>query len=88
MDAVVFDTLMLALEDGAVPLPASGPILVLNAEPGPWLMQLPKDQLVCRTSFKPNHEALKAAGFNVLPVDSVDLPQAMLTIVVPPRQRA
>lgn len=87
MDAVVFDTLLLALEDGAVPLPEAGPILVLNAEPGPWLMQLPRDRVVCRTSFKPNHTALKAAGFNVLPVDSVDLPEAMLTIVVPPRQR-
>ncbi|MEQ9506334.1 MAG: methyltransferase [Hyphomonas sp.] len=87
MDSVVFDTLLLALEGETVPLPASGPILVLNAEPGPWLMQLPKDRLVCRTTFKPSHEALKAAGFNVLPVDSVDLPDAMLTIVVPPRQR-
>ncbi|MCU0731925.1 MAG: methyltransferase [Hyphomonas sp.] len=82
MDAVVFDTLLLALEDGAVPLPETGPILVLNAEPGPWLMQLPKDRLVCRTTFKPSHAALKAAG-----LDSVDLPDAMLTIVVPPRQR-
>jgi 16S rRNA (guanine1207-N2)-methyltransferase len=87
MDSVVFDTLLLALEDGAVPLPESGPILVLNAEPGPWLMQLPKDRLVCRTTFKPSHAALKAAGFNVLPVDSVELPKSMLTIVVPPRQR-
>jgi 16S rRNA (guanine1207-N2)-methyltransferase len=87
MDPLVFDTLLLALEDGAVPLPGTGPILVLNAEPGHWLMQLPKDQLVCRTTFKPSHTALKAAGFNVLPVDSVDLPDALLTIVVPPRQR-
>ncbi len=87
MDEVVFDTLLLALEDGAVPLPGNGLILVLNAEPGPWLMKLPRDQVVCRTSFKPNHDALTAAGFNVLPVDSVELPDAMLTIVVPPRQR-
>jgi 16S rRNA (guanine1207-N2)-methyltransferase len=87
MDQVVFDTLLLALEDEAVPLPESGPILVLNAEPGPWLMQLPKDQLVCRTSFKPSHDALTAAGFNVLPADSVDLPDSRLIIVVPPRQR-
>lgn len=87
MDSVVFDTLLLALDDGAVPLPAAGPILVLNAEPGPWLMQLPKDRVICRTSFKPSHAALRAAGFNVLPVDSVELPEAMLTIVVPPRQR-
>ena len=43
MDAVVFDTLLLALEDGAVPLPAAGPVLVLNAEPGPWLMRLPDE---------------------------------------------
>lgn len=87
MDPVVFETLLLALEDGAVALPETGPVLVLNAEPGPWLMRMPKDRLVCRTSFKPNHDALSAAGFNVLPVDSVDLPEAMLTIVVPPRQR-
>ncbi|MBK8196809.1 MAG: class I SAM-dependent methyltransferase [Acidobacteria bacterium] len=87
MDQVVFDTLLLALEGGAVPVPASGPILVLNAEPGPWLMQLPKEQLVCRTSFKPSHDALKAAGFDVLAVDSVDVPAAGLTIVIPPRQR-
>jgi len=87
MDGVVFETLLLALEDGAVPLPVSGPILVLNAEPGPWLMRLPKAQLVCRTSFKPYHMALVAAGLNVLPAGSVDLPEAALTIVVPPRQR-
>lgn len=87
MDPVVFETLLLALEGGAVPLPESGPILVLNAEPGPWLMQLPKDQLVCRTSQKPAHDALTAAGFTVLAVDSLDLPEAALTIVVPTRQR-
>jgi 16S rRNA (guanine1207-N2)-methyltransferase len=87
MDTVVFDTLLLALDSGTVPLPDAGPILVLNAEPGPWLMQLPKERLVCRSSFKPNHEALKAAGFTVLPADSTELPEAALTIVIPPRQR-
>lgn len=87
MDPVVFDTLLLAFESGAVPMPETGTILVLNAEPGPWLSQLPKDRVVCRTSLKPAHAALKAAGYAVLDVDSVDLPDAALTIVVPPRQR-
>lgn len=87
MDSVVFETLLLALEDELVPLPEAGPILVLNAEPGPWLMQLPKERVICRASFKPSHDALKAAGFAVLPVDSVELPVSHLIIVVPPRQR-
>lgn len=87
MDPIVFETLLLALESEAVALPEAGPILVLNAEPGPWLSRLPKDRLVLRTSYKPYHDALSAAGFNVLPVNSVELPAAMLTIIVPPRQR-
>ncbi|MFN4226042.1 MAG: class I SAM-dependent methyltransferase [Hyphomonas sp.] len=87
MDPIVFETLLLTLEREAVPVPEGGPVLVLNAEPGPWLNQLPKERLVLRSSYKPHHDALKAAGFNVLAVDSVDLPEAMLTIIVPPRQR-
>ena len=87
MDQVVFDTLLLAFDGGAVPMPETGTILVLNAEPGPWLAQLPKERVVCRTTFKPAHEALRAAGYAVLDVDSVELPDAALTIVVPPRQR-
>lgn len=87
MDAVVFETLLLALETEAVALPSQGPILVLNAEPGPWLSRLPKERLVLRTSLKPAHDALTAAGYTVLAPDSVDIPQAQLTLVVPPRQR-
>lgn len=87
MDSAVFDTLLLALETGAVPVPEDGPILILNAEPGAWLSRLPKDRLVLRSSFKPSHDALTAAGYTVLAPDSVDIPEAKLTIVVPPRQR-
>ena len=87
MDPVVFETLLLAFEGGAVPMPESGPVLVLNAEPGAWLMQLPKERLVCRTSLKPAYDALKAAGFTVLAPDTTELPDAALTIVAPPRQR-
>ncbi|MDT9136330.1 hypothetical protein RSW15_24665, partial [Escherichia coli] len=36
---------------------------------------------------KPAYDALKAAGYSVLEPDSVEIPEAMLTIVVPPRQR-
>lgn len=87
MDTVVFDTLLMALDTEAVPLPADGPILVLNAEPGSWLSALPRDRVVCRTSQKPAYDALKAAGYAVLEPDSAEIPPAMLTIVVPPRQR-
>lgn len=87
MDTIVFDTLLLALETGTVPMPEEGPILVLNAEPGSWLTQLPKERVVCRTSLKPAYEALKAAGYTVLEPDTVEVPEAALTIVVPPRQR-
>lgn len=87
MDTVVFDTLLLALDTGAVPVPEDGRVLVLNAEPGAWLSQLPKERVICRTSMKPAYDALKAAGYALLEPDTVDIPEAMLTIVVPPRQR-
>lgn len=87
MDTAVFDTLLLALDSEAVPLPADGPILILNAQPGVWLSRLPKERLICRTSLKPASDALKGAGYTVLPPDSTELPAAQLTIILPPRQR-
>ncbi len=86
-DSAVFETLLLAIESHAVPLPAEGPILVLNATPGDYLTRFPRDRLIVRTSLKPAHDALTAAGFDVMAPDSVELPAAGLTIVLPPRQR-
>lgn len=85
-DAVVFDTLSLALEEADL-LPETGSILCLRAEAVPFLMHLPKDRLTCQNSFKPDHDALKAAGFTVLPPGTEAFPAAALTIILPPRQR-
>lgn len=86
-DAAVHETLMLALESGAVPLPEAGPILFLRAEVTPHLSGLPKDRLVCHNSFKPDHDALKAAGYDVLPPETEAFPAAALTLILPPRQK-
>ena len=78
---------MLALDDGAVTLPDEGPILFLRAELSPHLARLPKERLVCQNSFKPDHEALKAAGFDVLPPETETFPATQLTLLLPPRQK-
>lgn len=87
MDPEVLETLLEALETGLVDLPPEGPILVLNAQPGPWLTRLPKDRLILRTSLKPAHDQLAQAGYTLLPADSVSLPPAGLTLLLAPRQR-
>ncbi|MEZ5947090.1 MAG: class I SAM-dependent methyltransferase [Hyphomonas sp.] len=85
-DPVVFDTLSLALDEHDL-MPASGAVLCLRAEPAPFLLTLPKDRLTCHNSFKPDHDALKSAGFDVLPPETEDFAPAALTIILPPRQR-
>jgi len=85
-DTVVFDTLSLALDEAGL-VPDTGAILCLRAEAAPFLMGLPKDRLVCHNSFKPDHDALKAAGFTVLPPETESFEPAALTIILPPRQR-
>lgn len=86
-DTAVYETLMLALESEAVAVPETGPILFLRAERSPHLSGLPKDRLVCQNSFKPDHDALKAAGFTLLPPETETFPQAVLTLILPPRQK-
>ncbi|MAN46275.1 MAG: class I SAM-dependent methyltransferase [Alphaproteobacteria bacterium] len=86
-DAAVYETLMLALEDGAVAMPDMGPVLFLRAEVSPYLSGLPKDRLVCQNSFKPDHDALKAAGFEMLPPETETFPATALTLILPPRQK-
>lgn len=86
MDTAVSDTLALAL-DSAVDIPPAGDILFLRAARLPFLQDLPADRLICHTTFKPDHDALTAAGHHILPPDTADLPPAALTIILPPRQK-
>lgn len=86
-DPSVYETLMLALEEGHVSLPEAGPVLFLRAEVSPWLARLPKDRLVCQNSFKPDHDALSSAGLDVLPPETERFPAAPLTLILPPRQK-
>ena len=76
-DAVVFETLSLAFEEAGL-LPETGSILCLRAEAVPFLMRLPKERLTCQNSFKPDHDALKTAGFTVLPPETERFPSAAL----------
>lgn len=59
------DRLALALDSGAVDLPASGPILVLRPQAGDDLSALPRDRLRIVTGFRPDHEAFAAQGYQV-----------------------
>ena len=86
-DPAVYETLMLALDEGHVPLPDEGAILFLRAEVSPFLARLPKDRMICQNSFKPDHDALKAAGFTLLSPEDETLPAAPLTLILPPRQK-
>lgn len=87
MDDIIFKTLNMALESGAVAVPDSGPILFLRAELSAELTELPRDRLVCHQTFKPDYDALKAAGIKVLPPETSDLPEAKLVLLLPPRQK-
>jgi 16S rRNA (guanine1207-N2)-methyltransferase len=79
----VLDTLFLPLEDGAIDWPANGPALFLRARTGDALDEVPPDKLVCEQSFKPSHDALLRAGFQMRKGNA----SSSLTLVLPPRQR-
>ncbi len=87
MDRAVLDTLALALDaEGPQPLPASGDILVLKAEPDLFDL-LPAERMIARTTFKPHYDAFQRRGLRLIDLEGGDLPQAPLTLIVPPRQR-
>ena len=87
MDQAVFDTLKLALEEARVQLPDTGTILFLRAERSSFLASLPKTQLICAQTFKPDYDALKSDGYTVLPPDTQEFPRAEMVILLPPRQK-
>ena len=86
-DPTVYETLLQALENGSVAWPDAGPVLILRAEPSPFLARLPAGEIICHNSYKPYHDALSATGHTVLPPDTETLPEAALTIIMPPRQK-
>lgn len=57
--------LELALHSGVLVLPASGEVLVLRPRAGDDLSALPKDRVVVRTGFKPDHDYFAAQGYRM-----------------------
>ena len=73
--------LSLALETGAVVLPAAGSIAVYRPRAGDDLSDLPRDQVVVLTGFRPDHDQF-AARYAVTPC-----PPYAMAIVCLPRSR-
>lgn len=78
--------LSLALDQGILPLPPQGRILVLNPAGTDDLSALPRERLQAVQGFRPDHDALAARGIAVSP----DLPEGdfAAAIVCMPRSRA
>ena len=62
---MLFARLELALESGALTLPAVGDILVLRPRAGDDLSPLPRDRVVVRTGFRPDVDHFAARGWAV-----------------------
>jgi 16S rRNA (guanine1207-N2)-methyltransferase len=60
------ERLRLALETGVLALP-EGDVLVTGASAGDDLSALPRDRVTVVQGFRPDHDALAARGFRVLP---------------------
>ncbi|QDL91241.1 class I SAM-dependent methyltransferase [Paroceanicella profunda] len=72
------DRLVFPVADGTVALPA-GPMLFLNARPGPGLSELGPERLQCEQGFRPEHDAL--AGIAVAPrVEGGDFASAAVLV--------
>lgn len=79
------DRLALAFETGALALPAAGEVVVLRAEPSPFLALVPAERLRCVQTFRPTCDALAAAGVETFP-DAAG--PAAMAVVVLTRSRA
>lgn len=78
------DALMLPLASGQLHWPEEGGALFLRAREGAALHAHAPRSLVCEQSFKPEHDALARAGFNVRAAGEDAFP---LVLLLPPRQR-
>jgi 16S rRNA (guanine1207-N2)-methyltransferase len=79
------DTLLLPLSNGALTWPSDG-ALFLRARDGGALRQHAPPQLVCEQSFRPDADALQAAGFTIATADDAARTYP-LVLILPPRQR-
>jgi 16S rRNA (guanine1207-N2)-methyltransferase len=77
------ETLLLPLRQGLLQWPSDG-VLFLRAREGAPLHELPLPGLVCEQTFKPDADALSAAGLSLNVDASRKYP---LVMVLPPRQR-
>lgn len=66
MDQPVIDTLTLALDSGAVRVPADRDILFLNAQECTLFRELPENRVICDQSFKPWVDELEVCSRRVL----------------------
>jgi 16S rRNA (guanine1207-N2)-methyltransferase len=85
MEDPALETLLLPIVSGAHPWPSAGRVLFLRARAGSPLREVPTGDLVCEQSFKPDADALAAAGL-VLAIDP-GTETYPLVLVLPPRQR-
>ena len=74
------DRLALALETGALALPADGAVVVLRAEPSRFLDLVPPGRLRCVQTFRPLHDALAARGYAVS--TRAEGPAAMVVVML------
>ena len=72
-----------AIEDGLITLP-EGRITVLRPAAGADLSALPRDRTTIVTTFRPDHDAWVAAGYEV----TTEVPPASVAIVHPSRSKA
>jgi 16S rRNA (guanine1207-N2)-methyltransferase len=77
------ETLLLPLRQGLLQWPGEG-VLFLRARDGASLHDLSLPGLVCEQTFKPDADALSAAGLSLAVAESRKYP---LVMVLPPRQR-
>jgi 16S rRNA (guanine1207-N2)-methyltransferase len=83
-DHAARDVLLLAFETGALAWPTDGVVWFANARALPDLSATKRAQVRAEQSFKPDAEALRAAGYTLAEGGEQDLP---LALVLPARQR-
>lgn len=76
--------LSLALDSGAIALPAAGPIAVLRPRAGDDLSALPKERVTVVTGFRPDHDHFTARGYTC----ATEMPPAAAALVCLPRAKA